>query len=68
MSDREGPRVRAVSRTKRGGIGDASRMSPAERIRMVWQLTLDAWAFKEGDEPDESRLQRHAVRLRRRGG
>ena len=34
----------------------------AERMRMVWQLTLDAWAFKE-PMVAESRLQRHAVRV-----
>ena len=34
----------------------------AERMRMVWQLTLDAWAFKEPTVA-ESRFQRHAVRV-----
>lgn len=42
------------------------KMTPAERINIVWQLTLDAWAFKKG-ERIEPRLQRHIVRIVRRG-
>ena len=41
--------------------------TPAERLLMVWQVTLDAWAFA-GETLTESRLQRHTVRLLRRGG
>ena len=37
-------------------------LSPAERMEMVWQLTLQAWAFKEGLD-DAPRLQRHVVRV-----
>ena len=37
----------------------------AERMGMVWQLTLDAWAFKEPTVA-ESRFQRHVVRVVRR--
>jgi hypothetical protein len=32
---------------------------------MMWQLAVDAWAFK-GDALAESRLPRHVVRLVRR--
>jgi hypothetical protein len=32
---------------------------------MMWQLALDAWAFKEEDFA-QSRLPRHPVRLLRR--
>jgi hypothetical protein len=39
--------------------------TPAERIEMVWQITMDAWAFK-GEPIDQSRLQRHIVRVHRR--
>ena len=42
-------------------------LSPAERIAMVWPLTLQAWGFKEGLE-DEPRLQRDVVRLVRGPG
>jgi hypothetical protein len=42
------------------------QMTPVERINLVWPLTLDAWAFKEGKRI-EPRLQRHIVRVVRRG-
>ncbi len=41
--------------------------TPAERIGMVWQLTVDAYAFR-GEKLAESRLPRHAVRILRRDG
>jgi len=40
--------------------------TPAERIGMMWQLAMDAWAFT-GDFDAESRLPRHVVRVVRRG-
>ena len=42
-----------------------SYTSPADRFGMVWQLTLNAWSFKEGRFA-EPRLQRHLVRIHRR--
>jgi hypothetical protein len=44
---------------------DLENTTAAERLGMMWQLTLDAWAFA-GQPLDESRLQRHIVRVRRR--
>jgi hypothetical protein len=49
----------------------SQRLSPAEGLGAMWQLTLDAWALKlaaEGEEAAErynalSRLQRHIVRI-----
>jgi hypothetical protein len=41
--------------------------TPAERLQMMWQLTLDAWAFK-GEPVAELRLPRHIVRVLRREG
>jgi len=38
--------------------------TPGELIDMVWPLTLQAWAFKEGLD-HEPRLQRHVVRTLR---
>jgi hypothetical protein len=43
-----------------------SAPTAAERLAMVWPLTLDAWAFK-GAPIGESRLPRHVVRVVRRG-
>ncbi|HJQ33892.1 MAG TPA: hypothetical protein VJ866_17050 [Pyrinomonadaceae bacterium] len=46
---------------------DLKGKSPEELVGMMWQLTLDAWAFKEKLDA-EPRLQRHVVVLKRRGG
>jgi hypothetical protein len=40
--------------------------SAADRLNMMWQLTLDAWAFK-GEPVVEQRLPRHIVHIYRRG-
>ena len=43
------------------------RLSPSERVAMMWQLAMQAWLFKEGLQ-DEPRLRRDVVRtLRGRG-
>jgi hypothetical protein len=39
--------------------------TPQERWAMMWQLALDAWAFK-GEPLAESRLQRHIIRVYQR--
>lgn len=46
---------------------DLKGRTPGEMMGMMWQLTLDAWAFKEKLDA-ESGLQRHIVVLKRRGG
>ena len=43
-----------------------SSLTPAQRVAMVWPLTVEAWTFKDGHF-DESRLRRDAVRVVRRG-
>jgi hypothetical protein len=52
-------------------------ISPSDRVAMVWQLTLQAWMFKEGStkdrltrraDNDEPRLRRDVVRTVRRRG
>lgn len=40
------------------------RTTAAERIGMVWQLTINAWAFR-GVDVAGTRLQRHVVRIHR---
>lgn len=42
-------------------------LTPGQRMEMVWQLTLQAWAFKEGLDV-EPRLRRDVVRVVRREG
>ena len=44
---------------------DLRGKSPQELLGMMWQLTLNAWAFKEKLDA-EPRLQRHVVVLTRR--
>jgi hypothetical protein len=44
---------------------DLKNTTAAERWAMMWQLALDAWAFK-GEPLAESRLQRNIVRVYRR--
>ncbi|MGH9769723.1 MAG: hypothetical protein ACREAB_20055 [Blastocatellia bacterium] len=50
---------------------DLREYSPAELLAMMWQLALDAWAFKEavtGEKDAQSRLPRHVVRVLRPAG
>jgi hypothetical protein len=44
---------------------DLRSTTAAQRLAMMWQLTLDAWAFK-GEPVAELRLPRHIVRVLRR--
>ncbi len=46
---------------------DLQGKSPQELLGMMWQLTLNVWAFKEKHDA-EPRLQRHVVVLARRSG
>jgi hypothetical protein len=40
--------------------------TPAERLMMVWPLTIEAWAM-QGVDIAQSRLSRHVVHVERRG-
>lgn len=40
--------------------------TPAERLMMVWPLTIEAWAML-GEDIAQSRLPRHVVHVERRG-
>ena len=44
---------------------DLKNTTPAERWAMMWQLELDAWAFK-GEPIAEPELQRHIIRVYQR--
>jgi hypothetical protein len=39
----------------------------ADRLMMVWPLTIEAWAM-QGVDIAQSRLPRHVVHVERRGG
>jgi len=45
---------------------EVRRMTPGERISLTWEITKDAWAFKEPG-CRESRLRRDVARVVRRG-
>jgi len=64
MRDRSGYPVRRVLLEEEGREPDVLNRTPAERVAMVWQLTLQAWLFKEG-LPHEPRLRRDVVRTLR---
>lgn len=57
--------VRVRKLREQGTETDLENMTPAERLSMVWPLTLDAWSFK-GEALAEPQLPRHAVRVLRR--
>ncbi len=41
-------------------------LTAAERLKMVWPITLDCWAFLPGNDA-EREFQRHVERVERRG-
>ena len=53
---------------RRGAVEPSpyATMTPAERIQLVWPITVSAWAFS-GKPYDESRLRRDVECLGRRG-
>jgi len=54
-----------MSLAQEGRSEDVQSLGPSERIAMLWQLTLQAWMFKDG-LVDEPRLRRDVVRTLRR--
>jgi hypothetical protein len=67
MKPRENVRVRVLSQKADAGHDDVAHLSAGQRLELMWQLTLDAWAFKGEPQGAESRLQRHVVRIQRGG-
>jgi len=61
LKDRSIYRVRKVRLQDEGEDDSLRSLTPSERVAMVWQLTLQAWAFKEGRWV-EPRLRRDTVR------
>jgi hypothetical protein len=59
--------IRVTKLSDQGRERDLRDTTPAERIGMIWQLTLDAWAFVEGFDA-EAPMQRDVVRVIRRKG
>ena len=59
-------RIRRIAQSEEQTSTDVSRLTPGERMSMMWQLALQAWMFKEG-LTDEPRLRRDVVRTLRGG-
>jgi hypothetical protein len=57
--------VRKILLHNSDGDSELKDKSPQQLIGMMWQLTLNAWSFKENLNA-EPRLQRHVVVLKRR--
>jgi hypothetical protein len=66
VSEPRRDKVRATSVREQHDHVDVARLTPEQRLDMMWQLALDAWAFKGDTRNAESRLQRHVVRVYRR--
>jgi hypothetical protein len=56
--------VRIVSLHGQDNDSDLRNTAPSERLGMMWQVALDAWAFK-GEPLAESGLPRHIVSIQR---
>ena len=56
--------VRVICLKEQGNETDLEQSTPAERLGMMWQLALDAWAFM-GEPVAEPRLPRHIGRILR---
>lgn len=57
-------RVRIRKLTEQGSETDLQETTATDRLEMMWQLALNAWAFK-GEPVAQSRLPRHVVRILR---
>ena len=65
---RENYRVRKLPLSQEGQPDPyLATLSPEERIAMVWELTEQAWTFKEG-KWDAPRLRRDVVRVVKTSG
>jgi hypothetical protein len=58
----ESRKVRVLKLQEQDKYDDLRSTTPAQRLEMMWQLTLDAWAFK-GEPISEDDLQRNVVRV-----
>jgi hypothetical protein len=66
MKDRSHYPVRKTTLAEQGIEDDLRGLSPSELVAMVWPLTVQAWAIHDPDACQRT-LQRHVVRLERRG-
>ena len=65
-TDRASMPTRKLRLDQEGSDEDVGRLTPEERIAMVWPLTIQAYTFKDG-RWDEQRLRRDVGRVVRGG-
>lgn len=59
--------IRKIRLSEEGVDDDeVARMTPEQRMELIWPLTVDAWAMM-GEDIAEFRLPRHVVRVIRQG-
>jgi len=63
---RESSKVRVLKLEEKESDADSlAATTPAQRLKMMWELTQAAWIFK-GEPVAEQRLPRHIIRVLRR--
>jgi len=65
VTDRSKWPTRKLALEDEAKYNDTASLSPAQRIEMVWEITRDAWTFKDPNFR-ESRLRRDIARVIRR--
>lgn len=66
MESRRTVTIRKSTLAEQGREQNLADLTPEQRMGLIEQLTIDAWAMR-GENIAEQRLQRHVVRLKRRG-
>ena len=61
-TDRSNWPTRKIPLAEEGRERALSGLTPGQLVEMVWDLTLEAWGFKDGRR-DEPRLRRDVVRV-----
>ena len=67
LKDKTTYQVRKIPLSEEGKHSDLSECTPSERVALVWQITAQAWTFKDGTW-NEPRLRRDVVRTHRNKG
>jgi hypothetical protein len=62
--ERRSLRIRRSTLAEQGKERDLDGTTPAERLAMVWPLTVEAWALAGYDA--DAPMQKHVVRIGRR--
>jgi hypothetical protein len=66
MTDANRQIERKLTLAEEGNDDDYLDVSIEDRWNMMWQLAIDAWAFR-GEDVAEQAFQRHVVSVERRG-